>query len=168
MIGQTISAEVGWPGSAIALKVAYASALQASPGDVGPRHSTVSDACALASGTFGSSFHRRCTSLACIRLGSPDQYRSPDLESPDCRSPDLGAWARMPRPPKHCIYPQGHALSCLFTFQGVNVPPGVQCASCSRRTSALEAVQLSAIPVKRTAAASDELCSFEVSCLGSS
>ena len=35
-----------------------------------------------------------------------------------------------------------------------------QCASCSRRTSALEAVQLSAIPVKRTAAASDELCSF--------
>ena len=29
MIGQTISAEVGWPGSAIALKVAYASALQA-------------------------------------------------------------------------------------------------------------------------------------------
>ena len=33
---------------------------------------------------------------------------------------------------------------------------GGQCASCSRRTSALEAVQLSAIPVKRTAAASDE------------
>ena len=29
MIGLTISAEVGWPGSAIALKVAYASALQA-------------------------------------------------------------------------------------------------------------------------------------------
>ena len=45
---------------------------------------------------------------------------------------------------------------------------GGQCASCSRRISALEAVQLSAIPVKRTAAASDELCSFEVSCLGSS
>ena len=56
MIGQTISAEVGWPGSAIALKVACASALQAY---VGPRHSTVSDACALASGTSGSSFHRR-------------------------------------------------------------------------------------------------------------
>ena len=29
MIGLTISAEVGWPGSSIALKVAYASALQA-------------------------------------------------------------------------------------------------------------------------------------------
>ena len=29
MIGQTISAEVGWPDSAIAQKVAYASALQA-------------------------------------------------------------------------------------------------------------------------------------------
>ena len=29
MIGQTISAEVGWPDSAIALKVAYASALRA-------------------------------------------------------------------------------------------------------------------------------------------
>ena len=29
MIGQTISAEVGWPDSAIALKVACASALQA-------------------------------------------------------------------------------------------------------------------------------------------
>ena len=45
---------------------------------------------------------------------------------------------------------------------------GGQCASCSRRTSDLETVLLSAIPVKRTAAASDELCSFGVSCLGSS
>ena len=26
-------------------------------------------------------------------------------------------------PPKRCIYTEGHALSCLFTFRGVNVPP---------------------------------------------
>ena len=44
----------------------------------------------------------------------------------------------------------------------------LQPTSCSRRTSVLEAVLLSAIPVKRTAAASDLLCSFGGSCLGSS
>ena len=54
-------------------------------------------------------------------------------------------------PGKHCLHLQGHALSCLFSFTGGQRTP------CSRRTSALEAVLLSAIPVKRTAAASDLL-----------
>ena len=92
----------------------------------------------VASGPFG------------LRTRSPDQLRSPDLDF-GLRTLERGTHAA---PPKHCIYKQGHALSCLFTFWGG------QCDSCSRRTSALEAVQLLATPVKRTAAASDELCSF--------
>ena len=48
MMGQTILAEVGWPDSAIAQKVAYASACR--PSKFRPRHSAVSDACALAPG----------------------------------------------------------------------------------------------------------------------
>ena len=58
-----------------------------------------------------------------------------------------------------------HALRALHASARTRVVlplsfTGGQRTSCSRRIRALEAVLLSAIPVKRTAAASDLLCSF--------
>ena len=64
MIGQTISAEVGWPDSAVALKVAHASALAGLA--MSGRHSAVSDGCALAPGTPGSCLQHCLASLICI------------------------------------------------------------------------------------------------------
>ena len=66
-----------------------------------------------------------------------------------------------------------HAMHALHAFARTRIVlpysfTGGQRTSCSRRTRALEAVLLSAIPVKRTAAASDLHCSFGWSCLGSS
>ena len=92
-----------------------------------------------------------------LRTRSPDQLWSLDHSV-------SGPWARarMPRPASTAFTCKDTHCLARFSFTGG------QRTSCSRRTSALEAVLLSAIPVKRTAAASDLLCSFGGSCLGSS
>ena len=102
---------------------------------------------------------KRALQRRVLRTRSHDQLWSPDLKSPDFRSPDPGAWARMPRPSStafvrkdtHCLPFQISGGSMCLLFQAHQCPG---------------TVLLSAIPVERTAAASDELCSFEVLCLG--
>ena len=105
----------------------------------------------------------RLSALSWVASGfwSPDQVSGPTSVSgprvSGLRSPDPGVWARMPRPQStafiskdtHCLAFSHFGGSMCLLFQ-------------AHHTSALEAVQLSAIPVKRTAAASDELCSFDV------
>ena len=77
MIGLTISAEVGWPDSAIAQKVACA--LARKPSDVRPRHSTVSDArpapgaCGAASVTAAPAYlhpDMPCDRMAAVALSA--------------------------------------------------------------------------------------------------
>ena len=54
-----------------------------------------------------------CTFVGRLQTGSPDQI---GLRTVGLRT--LGRGHACHAPPKHCIYPQGHALSCLFTFRG--------------------------------------------------
>ena len=88
-----------------------------------------------------------------LRTRSPDQIglRTSSLRTVGLRTLGRGHACRAP-PSTAFTSKDTHCLA-ISHFGG-------QCASCSRRTSALEAVQLSAIPVKRTAAASDELGFF--------
>ena len=172
MIGQTISAEVGWPDRhRPESRIRFSPAGLAMSGrgiQLCPMHAPWRPEHLAAASVTASSLICIPTCLATKWPSSPCQPEQLAASASRLyqaaltgKSADRLLTAQRAWPRKHLpCQVQPHSEGRVMRGSLIPGLPETLKGGSTRRTSALEAVLLSAIPVKRTAAASDLLCSF--------